>query len=568
MRRFPPAVTLVPMRLSPSRKSGGDHRTDAVAQLRALYAIGQAGALARSDEELLQHAAEAARRALGAASVSIERFERERGQMRVLVNVGELGPHEAELPDDETYAIGEFSTVQLLDGAAPGIVISLADQDPSAAEHELLRTLGKHSSLEVPIRIDDMVWGELFATRTADDPRFLPDDLDVAAAVAAQVAAGIARGAHARRVADLAYRDSLTGLANRAAVEERLSAALQDFAHDGRPVTVSICDVNGLKQVNDQGGHDAGDRLLTQVAELLSLVAAPLPGSLVGRLGGDEFCLVADGAAADRVVEVMGELCRHAGRIPGGTGLSCGIASTADAIGQVLVPRDLLRLADGAQYRAKRAHSSVPVVAGRALPKEVADHAAAVANAPPDVDRRRYRGELDPARLALDDLVGLLDEHRGDGVVDRLALVGDGVAQLVEAVAWWVSTVDLAPATGPTLISGVRYGAYRASERVHLDQDSYLGTAQGYVLDELPDTVRALRGGWFVAALDGTKGDPGELKVLVEEGCTGLLGVGATRAGIGYLLEVFADEFSAPVAELGPAVRALVALAVSDASAP
>ena len=92
---------------SPSR--GGDHRTDAVAQLRAVYGIGQAAAAARTDDDLLQYTAAAARVALGASSVSIERFELDRGLVRVLVNDGDLAPTELELPEHETYSIDQYA---------------------------------------------------------------------------------------------------------------------------------------------------------------------------------------------------------------------------------------------------------------------------------------------------------------------------------------------------------------------------------------------------------------------------------------------------------------------------
>ena len=110
---------------SPSR--GGDHRTAAVAQLRAVYGIGQAAAAARTDDDLLRFTAAAAREALGASSVSIERFELDHGLVRVLVNDGDLAPSEVELPEHETYPIDQYAAVKVMEDGVPGIVVSLDD---------------------------------------------------------------------------------------------------------------------------------------------------------------------------------------------------------------------------------------------------------------------------------------------------------------------------------------------------------------------------------------------------------------------------------------------------------
>ena len=163
---------------------------------------------------------------------------------------------------------------------------------------------------------------------------------------------------------------------------------------DGRIVSVVICDVNGLKRVNDERGHTAGDRLLIRVGELLGVAASRLSGALAGRLGGDEFCLVVEHLDADTVIDVVTELCRRALSLPGGAGVACGVASTADGVGRVVAPRDLVRLADGAQYHAKRSDFRVPVVAGRPLPdppraQRVAD---ASRRRPPHVPRLAAAG--------------------------------------------------------------------------------------------------------------------------------------------------------------------------------
>jgi diguanylate cyclase (GGDEF)-like protein/PAS domain S-box-containing protein len=94
-----------------------------------------------------------------------------------------------------------------------------------------------------------------------------------------------------QRLVHLALHDGLTGLANRTLLLERLGTALARAAVTGVPAAVLYLDLDGFKQVNDTLGHDAGDALLVTVAQRLS--GALRAGDVAGRLGGDEFLVVA-----------------------------------------------------------------------------------------------------------------------------------------------------------------------------------------------------------------------------------------------------------------------------------
>ncbi|NEA04434.1 GGDEF domain-containing protein, partial [Streptomyces sp. SID10116] len=177
-------------------------------------------------------------------------------------------------------------------------------------------------------------------------------DADFATVLTAVVAAGIAQTERLEEARRLAFTDALTGLANRRAVDLRLDEAVERHLAEGAVVSLVVCDVNGLKRVNDTRGHAVGDRLLERFGSVLSLCGAMLPGTLAARLGGDEFCLVAVGPTADEVVRVADELCVRAYELELGDGVACGVASTGDPIGAVRSARRLFRLADAAQYRA------------------------------------------------------------------------------------------------------------------------------------------------------------------------------------------------------------------------
>src|SRR5918911_3181385 len=83
----------------------------AEAQLRALIDVAAVAASAHRLEEVLELAAERALAAMGAASLSISRWETDAGVIRTLVNVGELGPGEERFPENETYSVHDYPSV-------------------------------------------------------------------------------------------------------------------------------------------------------------------------------------------------------------------------------------------------------------------------------------------------------------------------------------------------------------------------------------------------------------------------------------------------------------------------
>ncbi|MDG4864553.1 diguanylate cyclase, partial [Streptomyces sp. T-3] len=218
-----------------------------------------------------------------------------------------------------------------------------------------LRRRGRGCCVVAPIVLHGRAWGELYVARPVGAPVFDRADADFATVLASVVAAGIAQTERLEEARRLAFTDALTGLANRRAVDARLDEAIERYRADGTVVSLMVCDVNGLKHVNDTLGHAVGDRLLERFGSVLSLCGAMLPGALAARLGGDEFCLLSVGPSADEVVRVADELCVRAAELELGDGVACGVASTGDEIGPVRSARRLFRLADAAQYRAKAA---------------------------------------------------------------------------------------------------------------------------------------------------------------------------------------------------------------------
>ena len=161
---------------------------------------------------------------------------------------------------------------------------------------------------------------------------------------------------HAEQLADLAHRDALTRLPNRTLFRDRLGHALARAQRDGQEVAVIFVDLDRFKDVNDTFGHDAGDRLLQQVAARLR--AATRDADTVARLGGDEFAVVVEGIRRD------GGFARALDRVLAAFGRPVMIDDGEEVLirlsaGVAVGPRDgtsadeLLVAADRAMYRAK-----------------------------------------------------------------------------------------------------------------------------------------------------------------------------------------------------------------------
>lgn len=366
-------------------------------RLRAVVALAQAMAAAPTPRAAAAAAAAGSRSALEGEFAAVSRWERSSGRLRVLVNDGQLAPGEERFPSDESYPVHDFPeiTEYLHDRWAGGgeEVRAWVEQaaDPSAGSAapgraEALRRRGRGSCVVAPLVLDGRAWGELYVARGPADSAYGAQDAEFATVLAAVAASGIAQHERLAEVRRLAFTDPLTGLGNRRAVDTRLDQALERHRSDGVVVTLVVCDINGLKRVNDVYGHAAGDQLLERFGSVLSRCGAMLPGTLAARLGGDEFCLLVVDQSADAVIRVADELCAQTADLGIGEGVACGVASTGDPIGPVRSARRLLRLADAAQYRAKAVRAAKPVVAGREI-VELADEIS-----PPPGDRRRFRG--------------------------------------------------------------------------------------------------------------------------------------------------------------------------------
>jgi diguanylate cyclase (GGDEF)-like protein len=153
-------------------------------------------------------------------------------------------------------------------------------------------------------------------------------------------------------------RDPLTGLFNRRYLEETLNREVHRAARTKRSISAVMLDLDYFKRFNDGFGHQAGDMLLKEIASVIQ--ARVRAGDLACRYGGEEFALIlfeTDMTGAHKCVETIREAIKHLTlQYRGGTldsvTISAGIASFP-AHGDN--PDDIMRAADDALYRAKKA---------------------------------------------------------------------------------------------------------------------------------------------------------------------------------------------------------------------
>lgn len=154
-----------------------------------------------------------------------------------------------------------------------------------------------------------------------------------------------------------AFTDPLTGLYNRRYFEQALREYLAAFSRAGAPLGLLTLDLDHFKSVNDSYGHDAGDVVLRELAQLLKGLTRE--HDVVARTGGEEFAILAPFATVDQVRPFAERLCRMISNMRVDVGevvlrptVSIGLATTLDGAGDA---DRLIKLSDERLYMAKQA---------------------------------------------------------------------------------------------------------------------------------------------------------------------------------------------------------------------
>lgn len=232
----------------------------------------------------------------------------------------------------------------------------------------LLENWQVQSSLEVPIRQGNKLWGVLMVHNCQSRRKWQSLEVDLMKQLANQLTIAIQQAelyqklqAANQELARLASSDSLTQLANRRKFDEYLAKEWRRLEREKAPLSLILCDVDYFKNYNDTYGHQAGDFCLQEVAIAIRN-AVRRPADLVARYGGEEFAIILPRTPIDGAYHVAETIRKNV--------IGLKIPHTDSAISQYVTisigitsiipnhrgwPAKLIEAADKALYQAKQA---------------------------------------------------------------------------------------------------------------------------------------------------------------------------------------------------------------------
>ena len=246
-----------------------------------------------------------------------------------------------------------------------------------AAIRETLRALSARGAVCLPVRTEDSIMGMLCFLSERPQREWNVESSLFLEIIANTISDAVVRVDAEREINYIAYHDQLTRLPNRFLFRDRLQQAIRLAGRSDKMVGVVFMDLDAFKSVNDTMGHDLGDRLLYEVARLLSHCVRSY--DTVSRFGGDEFVMIINQISdLEDIHTVMNKIIDAVHRPVTLAGQEFFVSVSA---GVSVYPQDgldpdtLIKNADTAMYRAKRAGKNRYELCSQEMKEEVAERA-------------------------------------------------------------------------------------------------------------------------------------------------------------------------------------------------
>jgi len=210
--------------------------------------------------------------------------------------------------------------------------------------------------LGVPLKVEDRVIGAMAVQSYTNPNLYHEEDIKLMEFVSNQIATAIERKRMEEELKRLAHYDTLTGAYNRGYGLELLQRQLKLSKRDKSPLLLAYSDLDNLKDINDEFGHEEGDRAMVQVAKLFKSILREV--DIITRMGGDEFLVIFLDSSLNEIPIIRKRLSKELTRLNQNSrklykiGFSTGFSNYDPNNPQSM--DELIRIADQMMYEEKK----------------------------------------------------------------------------------------------------------------------------------------------------------------------------------------------------------------------